>query len=200
MVTEPLCYSATDVFAAGFQDHKIGYVLGVDGNTGAGGANVWQYERLRENLVGTRYELKKLPSNSNMTVAIRRNVRVGDHSGTTIEDLGIIPNLRYDINRRDLLEENLDMIKKASDILATMPVRQLEVALSDQEGGSLKIELTTLGISRVDLYTNNRPIHSYSVTDGPNKIIIDKPDSEEKLIKIIGVKGSEIVAARKVSL
>ena len=40
LVTDALCYSATDLFAASFQDHKIGDILGVDENTGAGGANV----------------------------------------------------------------------------------------------------------------------------------------------------------------
>src|SRR6476660_3104029 len=41
LVVDPLCSSATDVFAAGFQDHQIGPVLGLSGRTGAGGANVW---------------------------------------------------------------------------------------------------------------------------------------------------------------
>src|SRR3712207_9255760 len=43
LVTDARCYSATDIFAAGFQDHAIGKVLGVDDNTGAGGANVWTH-------------------------------------------------------------------------------------------------------------------------------------------------------------
>jgi len=34
------CYSTTDMFAAGFKDHGIGKILGVDNDTGAGGANV----------------------------------------------------------------------------------------------------------------------------------------------------------------
>jgi C-terminal processing protease CtpA/Prc len=198
LVTDGLCYSATDLFAAGFQDHQIGPVLGVDPNTGAGGANVWEYGDLRDHLVGTRYELKNLPSNSNMRVAIRRNVRVGDRAGTPVEDLGIIPDILYDMSRRDLLEENVDLIKKASEILAGMPVRQLEATLSDQ-GGSLQIGLTTLGISRVDVYVDGRPVLSQNVTDGINKIIIDKPSTDVKMVKIIGLKGSEIVATRKVS-
>ena len=33
LVTDARCYSATDIFAAGFQDHSIGTVLGVDDNT-----------------------------------------------------------------------------------------------------------------------------------------------------------------------
>ena len=41
LVTDAFCYSTTDIFAAGFQDHEIGTILGVHDNTGAGGANVW---------------------------------------------------------------------------------------------------------------------------------------------------------------
>src|SRR5262249_21712815 len=31
LVTDALCYSTTDIFAAGFQDHEIGKILGTDG-------------------------------------------------------------------------------------------------------------------------------------------------------------------------
>jgi Peptidase family S41 len=48
LVTNARCYSTTDFFAAGFQDHMIGPVLGADDNTGAGGANVWTHELLRQ--------------------------------------------------------------------------------------------------------------------------------------------------------
>jgi C-terminal processing protease CtpA/Prc len=47
LITDALCYSATDIFAAGFQDHKIGPILGTNGNTGAGGANVWTHALLK---------------------------------------------------------------------------------------------------------------------------------------------------------
>lgn len=46
LVTDAYCYSACDMFAAGFQDHEIGPVLGVDETTGAGGANVLPTKRL----------------------------------------------------------------------------------------------------------------------------------------------------------
>ena len=39
LITDALSYSATDIFAAGFQDNEVGRVLGTGGNTGAGGAN-----------------------------------------------------------------------------------------------------------------------------------------------------------------
>ena len=48
LVTDARCYSATDIFAAGFADHAIGTILGVDDNTGAGGANVWTHGLLTQ--------------------------------------------------------------------------------------------------------------------------------------------------------
>jgi len=48
IIIDALCYSTTDIFAAGFQDHQIGPLIGTSGNTGAGGANVWDYRALME--------------------------------------------------------------------------------------------------------------------------------------------------------
>ena len=199
LVTDALCYSATDLFAAGFQDHHIGPVLGIDGNTGAGGANVWTHSFLRDTLAGTKYVLKTLPSGLDMRVSIRRNVRVGDHSGTPVEDLGISPDIPYNMTSIDLLEENADLIKKASEILADMPVRQLDVMISDQ-AGSLLIELTTLGISRVDIYVDGRPVLSQNITDGINKLSIGAPGNSAQVLKIVGLMRNEVVASRKVLL
>jgi len=199
LITDALCYSATDLFAAGFQDHKIGPIIGVDENTGAGGANVWEYNDLRKSLFGTKYELKALPSDSNMRVAIRRNVRVGDHSGTPVEDLGIIPDILYKMTRIDLLEKNSDLIKKASEILASMPLRKLDATLSNKNN-SLQIEVDSIGISRIDLYVDDRPILSQDITDGVSKLIIDKSLPDSKQIEIVGLKYNQIVATRKIFL
>lgn len=46
LITDALCYSTTDIFAAGFQDHQIGKILGVNQNTGAGGATVWDHRQM----------------------------------------------------------------------------------------------------------------------------------------------------------
>jgi hypothetical protein len=201
LVTDALCYSATDLFAAGFQDHQIGPILGVDGNTGAGGANVWEHSVLKDTLelARSKYQLKRLPSDSNMRVSIRRNVRIGEYAGTPVEDLGIIPKDRHNRTKRDLLEENADLIKKAAEILAGMPVRQLDTVLFNKDG-SMEIELTTLGISRVDIYVDGRPVDSQDVTDGTNKLSIKAPDHNAEMLEIVGVMKNEIVAARKIIL
>jgi C-terminal processing protease CtpA/Prc len=123
LITDALCYSATDLFAAGFQDHKIGPILGVDGNTGAGGANVWTHDLLKDILKGSTYELKDLPLGIGMRVSIRRNMRVGERTGVPVEDLGITPDIKYNMTKADLLQQNIDLIKKASETLATLPTK-----------------------------------------------------------------------------
>ncbi|HLP57199.1 MAG TPA: S41 family peptidase, partial [Candidatus Deferrimicrobium sp.] len=47
LITNALCYSTTDIFAAGFQDLDIGKIIATSGNTGAGGANVWTSQLLQ---------------------------------------------------------------------------------------------------------------------------------------------------------
>jgi len=99
LITSARCYSTTDIFSAGFQDHAIGKILGVDGNTGAGGANVWEHPLLGRlfSAAGTSPKplpdspIKPLPKGANMRVAIRRTLRVGAQAGTELEDLGIVP-------------------------------------------------------------------------------------------------------------
>ncbi|HEY8092248.1 MAG TPA: S41 family peptidase, partial [Acidimicrobiales bacterium] len=68
LVTDALCYSATDIFAAGFQDNRVGPVLGASGNTGAGGANVWDHALLRQLFPGPGSPFTALPKGTSFRV------------------------------------------------------------------------------------------------------------------------------------
>jgi DNA/RNA endonuclease G (NUC1) len=116
LITDARCYSTTDMFAAGFKDHGIGKILGVDDNTGAGGANVWTIELLRQILHGTGV-LQPLPRGVNMRVAIRRTLRVGPQAGTEIEDLGVEPDVTHPTTLDDLLKNDADLLKQAAGLL-----------------------------------------------------------------------------------
>ena len=122
LITDALCYSTTDMFAAGFQDNRVGEVLGTSGNTGAGGANNWTYEDLMRAL---RHDpespFKPLPKGANLELAMRRSIRVGRHSGRPLEELGIEPDDRHYMTKRDLLEGNVDLIRKAAQKLKDKP-------------------------------------------------------------------------------
>ncbi|MDQ6704788.1 MAG: S41 family peptidase, partial [Acidobacteriota bacterium] len=105
LIIDALTYSASDIFAGGFQDHGIGVIVGVDENTGGGGANRWLHEELRQNLkLHGLHEmpLEKLPGDSQMGLAIRRSSRVGMNAGQVIEDVGVKAELRHHITRNDL--------------------------------------------------------------------------------------------------
>lgn len=60
--------------------------------------------------------------------------------------------------------------------------------------------MTSFGISRVDVYVNGRPVLSQDVTDGTYKLSIGKPSTGARRLRVIGLKGNEVVAARKTTL
>jgi len=137
LITDALSYSTTDMFAAGFQDNEVGEVLGTSDNTGAGGANNWTYEDLMTAL-GNHPEspFKPLPKGADIGLAMRRSIRVGRNSGRPLEELGIVPDDRHYMTKRDLLEGNNDLIKKAAAKLRNKPIYSLSVKPFSRKGGS----------------------------------------------------------------
>jgi hypothetical protein len=201
LVTDARCYSATDIFAAGFQDHEIGPVLGVDDNTGAGGANVWTHGLLKQLLElpapDANSPYKALPGQANMRVAIRRTLRVGAQSGTPLEDLGVVPNVRHRMTRDDLLAGNKDLLDRAGALLAEMPVRRLDVA-AELEDGNLRIDLTTANVDRADIYVDGRPRAS---VDTPTSEPVNVPTaSQAAVIRAEGFADGKLVAASTVAV
>lgn len=118
LITDALVYSATDMFTAGFRDHELGPILGVDDNTGAGGANVWEYLLLQNLLADKEPSLAPLPQGCDMRVAVRRTLRAGGSAGLPLEDLGVMPDERHFLTRRDVLGQNEDLIAHAAQLLA----------------------------------------------------------------------------------
>lgn len=155
LITDALCYSTTDIFAAGFQDHKIGVILGVDDTTGAGGANVWDYPNIAQVLADPRFPID-LPEQASFQFAIRRVTRVGPNSGVLLEDLGVKADKRHYITRRDILERNFDLIEHAGRILKAKPVQRLSV--ERQRPGTVRISYQNL--DRIDLYLDGRPLRA----------------------------------------
>jgi C-terminal processing protease CtpA/Prc len=113
LVVDALSYSTTDIFAAGFQDHRVGQVLGTSGRTGAGGANVVPYDFFA-GLSG----FTTLPKGVSFNVALRRSTRVEGRDGVPLEGLGVVPDRIHRLTRRDLLENNADLIDTAVQMLA----------------------------------------------------------------------------------
>jgi hypothetical protein len=120
LIVDGLCYSAADMFAAGFKDHAIGPVVGVHKTTGAGGANVWSHRLLQFLSVEEPDHggFRLLPDGADMRAAVRRTLRVGPTAGELVEDFGIEPDILYSMTRRDVLGDNADLIEAVTGVLA----------------------------------------------------------------------------------
>lgn len=199
LITDARVYSATDIFAAGFADHEIGTILGVDDNTGAGGANVWTHGLLAALLnepppPDETSPYIALPNGANLRVSIRRTLRVGKLAGTPVEDLGVKPHETHRMTRADLLEGNVDLLNRAGELLAALPVRRLDLKTS-LSGTTLTVAIDAQGINRVDLYVEGRPISSEDLS-GPLSIdILDV--SPGQLLRADGYDAGKLVASKR---
>jgi hypothetical protein len=196
LVTDALCYSATDIFSAGFQDNAIGPVLGVDDNTGAGGANVLTHEELRT--MWTRGPLKALPAGATFRVALRRSLRVGTRFGQPVEDLGVLPDTVHRLTKRDLLERNADLMEAAGKLLSAGTVRVLS-AVPTVTGATLRLTVTSGALTSMDVYVGTRPVLTTAVSDGTNEITVPAPPAGST-IRLEGFAGDKLVAAQQLSV
>jgi C-terminal processing protease CtpA/Prc len=117
LLIDALCYSATDAFAAGFQDHQIGPIIGVSPSTGGGGGNVWQLPDL---LAVPVDNLAVLPQQASLRVALRRTRRVGQHAGAGVEGAGVTADITHAVTRTDLLHNDRDLFRLAAEVLAAL--------------------------------------------------------------------------------
>jgi Peptidase family S41 len=203
LVTDARCYSATDIFAAGFQDHQIGTVIGVDGNTGAGGANVWTHGLLKNLLELPASDpaspYRPLPKGANMRVSIRRTLRVGKSTGTPLEDLGVVPDERHPMTRDDVLAGNVDLLAHAGQLLAAADVRRLVVQATVDVAGTLTVELDVAGLDRADVYVDGRPRASVDLPAASATVTV--PDAAgATAVRVEGFAGGTLVAALTVPL
>jgi hypothetical protein len=159
LITDALVYSTTDIFTAGFCDHAIGTILGTSGNTGAGGANVWDYAEIQPALPDV---FQSLPQGTAMRVATRRATRVGLMTGVPLEDLGIVPDAIHKITRNDLFNNNVDLIAHAASFLKREKLPSLSGSIETADA-QRRLTITAGNITRVDVYADSRPVLSLDV-------------------------------------
>lgn len=174
LITDALSYSATDIFAAGFQDNAVGPVLGTGGNTGAGGANVWSLDDLlRAQASDPSSPFKPLPKGAEFIVAMRRSIRVGPCAGAPLEEFGVQPDVLHLMTRRDLLHDNVDLLARAARLLRQRPSYALSLtpvpgrsAIVLRAASTVPAAQARRAIDRVDVYVDGRPATSIDAVDG----------------------------------
>jgi peptidase S41-like protein len=195
LLTDARCYSAADIFAAGFQDNRIGLVLGVDRNTGAGGGNVWE---LKKNMLGLlpadESPFKPLPNGAELSIVIRRLLRVGEAAGAPLEDYGVVPNEHHDLTRNDILNDEADLMAKAAELLDKGAARRFDVELSEA-GGELTATFQVLGIDRADISADGRPRLTVDLGGNPGPVPVPGAETAD-VVRIVGFDGPDLVAVR----
>lgn len=196
LITDATSYSATDMFAAGFRDHRIGPILGTSSNTGAGGANVWPYGFLRSlaSLAGVG-PIPALPAGVDMRVAFRRSLRVGPSSGVALEDLGVVPDHLHRMTRRDLLDGNGDLIAVAAHLLRAQPSYRLHVRPVAQTTRQLRLAVRGEGVDRVDVLVDGRPVQSVDLAGGEVLLRIRLWPGGTGRVRLVGLRSDEPVVS-----
>jgi hypothetical protein len=158
LVTDAMSYSATDLFAAGFQDHGIGPIIGVDESTGGGGANRWLHDELREKLEKSApgLHLKPLPRGAQMGFAARRSSRVGPREGAVIEDEGVLPDIVYKTTRDDVMAGDHDLLRFACKQLSAIPTGQVRIMKADAAADAVSVAIESKGLSRIEFLLDGR--------------------------------------------
>jgi hypothetical protein len=198
LIVDGLCYSAADIFAAGFQDHGLGPIVGLHGNTGVGGANVWSHRLLhflsaRESNQGG---FRVLPGGADLRTAIRRTLRVGPSAGELVEDFGIEPDIPYRMTRRDVLEGNHDLIEKVIGVLRVQPSFRVDAVTTDRG-----VLVTCPGADWVQFTAAGRPMGTIDV-DREGHAVLGLPLSGTHAdeLEIAAYAGSRPVARTRYTL
>ncbi len=205
-------FSATEIFAAGFQDHELGTILGVDSRTGGGGADVWRFDKLLADLkrVNSRRVVGAIPlrvgsagrgdpgAAVQMLTPFRRALRVREQSGMPFEDHGVeVRENRHRITAGDLLHRNVDLLRKAADLLAQDEAKCLSLWLTlpkitplkngeEDAGKRVEAEITLdppqpENVSEIQVLANASPRQTLDIQAGDRKIDFKMPPGTKQV-------------------
>ena len=134
-------------------------------------------------------------------MALRRTLRVGKRwGGQPVEDLGVIPDVRYRMTRRDLLDNNADLMEKAGELLAQGTPRTLDVTVTSRDSSEAALAVTTAALTSLDIYVDGRPITTVRVLDGINTVTVPLSGPGPVTVRVDGFDGAALVAAATVPL
>lgn len=165
LLFDALTYSAADMFAAGFQDHNIGELIGVDCSTGGGGANAWSYTDILDNLPAIPgLNLKSLPRDCELHVAVRRCLRTGPEP-VPIEDIGVAPNFMHARTERDIFGGNADLFAFACDRLSQAPIARIDIDKAEPGDLGFEVVLRALGVGHILFHADDTIIAREGIAD-----------------------------------
>lgn len=188
LLIDSASYSATDIFASGFQDHGIGPIIGVDENTGGGGASRWLHrDDLFEKLkTVSGMPLKPLPGEAAIGFAVLRSSRVGKFAGYPIEDVGVKRDILRPLTKKDLMDWGSDLVEFACAELASRPVYRLAITSAAFAPDGVRVTVETANLDRLICYLDGQPRHVVNADVGAFTIPADGYDRSARTLTIRG--------------
>jgi hypothetical protein len=107
---------------------------------------------------------EELPDGVKMGLTMRRCVRVGKSEGRLLEDLGVQPDIIYDMTLNDVLYQNKDLLNRATLELSQMKAYDLRVDSVLKDEGCL-LTFHTKGLSLLQCFIGQQHFASFEVSD-----------------------------------
>jgi hypothetical protein len=203
LLIDAMTYSAGDMFAAGFDDHQAGTIIGVDERTGGGGADKWEFEEVIARVPELpEIPLQPLPGGVGMSIAIRRCTRVGRHEGRAIEDLGVDAHVVHTRTLADLFDSR-DLLAFACETLGKASVHRVVIKEASIRDEVVNVTVETLNVQKLNFADEDDvPLGSAVVTSSPQTfpVTLGRRHAESFTLKVNGLMSDVPVAAARVPL
>ena len=200
LVADSTTYSSGDLFSAGFVDNGLGPFVCVGEATGAGGANVWDYNGMRPFLQGSPAALPALPDGINLTFSFRRATRSGPSEGLPIEDVGVAGGERYVLTRKDLLEGNADLLKHCIALLHKQPATGLSF---EHSAANRTLTISTRALTQLDVCVDGHPFSTSPLNaaagGGSISTLITYP-AGTRLVELAAFRDKTVCQRRRISI
>jgi Peptidase family S41 len=157
----------------------------------------WMTKPLNVYLARNRLGFAPLPPGVGFGITMSRCMRVGKNEGKLIEDLGITPDLVYQMTRKDITEQNQDLITEASLKLKKMPVYDLSIEVRKTENAYV-LNCRTLKLTSVQLLVGDRYLTGGDASDA-QPIELSVPNQYASVVAL-GFNGNEVVARSIIAL
>jgi len=176
LLIDGFTYSAADIFAGGFADHRIGTIVGIGKTTAGGGASVWTHEELVSKLssVVDLIPVKSLPASVKMRVAALRSLRVRRNLRVPIEDIGVAADLVYTPDLADVVGRFCNLFRfVCGEVLSKTKVEfRVDILKAEIVSGGISVKVRTVGVRRLIFAINDREVLCLRADPGTDVSIV----------------------------
>ena len=141
--------------------------------------------------------LADLPAGIQFGLTLRRCVRIRRSEGRLLEDLGIQPDVVYQMTLRDVMDRNRDLITRATKELSQMNVYDLQVQVGPRDSGFVLV-CATRNLTSLEVRSGERDLTAAAVSGvGSTELLVPEGVSQ---LEVRGLDGDTLAAKALVAI